>query len=187
MMKKIQMTALAFKTAKEAFRKIYKKHKTQVARAKKGAKRGLRGTGIEPYDLKKSFLKKQLRGLKITGQAEFKAQPGLKNRIKLRIEQAKKNREKFKKPVIFGKAYQSDKAGKTMQVQPLSRQQRKLMLKEMAVSADKGYKKARLRKFGYEKGGDIKTLKNVAGKLQKASKAHAGQSKKLKKIISKYV
>jgi glucuronate isomerase len=61
------------------------------------------------------------------------------------------------------------------------------MLKEMAISADRNYKKVRLRKFGYEKGGDVKTLKNVAGKLDKASKAHAGQSKKLKKIISKYV
>jgi len=38
-----------------------------------------------------------------------------------------------------------------------------------------------------KKGGDIKILKNVANKLKKASKAHAGQSKKLKKIISKYV
>ena len=34
-----------------------------------------------------------------------------------------------------------------------------------------------------KKGGDIKILKNVANKLKKASKAYAGQSKKLKKII----
>tara|TARA_B100000035_G_scaffold91144_1_gene76933 strand:- start:326 stop:877 length:552 start_codon:yes stop_codon:yes gene_type:complete len=183
MMKKLQMTGLAFKTAKEAFRKIYRKQKAQIRAAKRDPNRA----GVEPYDLKKSFLKKQLRGLKITGQAEFKAQPGLKNRIKLSIAKGKAEKAKFRKPVIVGKAYASDKAGKTLQVQPLTRNQRKQMLKEMAISADRNYKKVRLRKFGYEKGGDVKTLKNVAGKLDKASKAHAGQSKKLKKIISKYV
>ena len=40
---------------------------------------------------------------------------------------------------------------------------------------------------GYKKGGDIKKLKTVAAKLQKASKAHKGQSRTLRRIISKYV
>ena len=57
----------------------------------------------------------------------------------------------------------------------------------MAVSADKGYKQVRKRKYGYNSGGDVKAIKTVAGKLQKASKAHAGQSKVLRRIVSKYV
>ena len=180
-MKKLQMSGLAFKTAKEAFRKIYRKQKAQIRAAKRDPNRA----GVEPYDLKKSFLKKQLRGLKVTGQAEFKAQPGLKNRIKLSIAKGKAEKAKFRKPAIVGKAYASDKAGKTMQIQPLTFAQRKLMKKEMAESAKRNY--ARLLTRNKKKGGDVRTLKNVAGKLDKASKAHAGQSKKLRKIISKYV
>ena len=61
------------------------------------------------------------------------------------------------------------------------------MLKEMAESADRGYKKVRMRKYGYNSGGDVKAIKTVAAKLSKASKAHAGQSKILKRIIKKYV
>jgi glucuronate isomerase len=175
------MRGIIFRTAKAAFKKAFKKHKAEVKTAKKTK------SPVVPYQMIKSDIKRQIRGTKFIAAAEFKAQPGLKRKIKIGIEKSKRDKKKFKKPVILGKAYQSDKAGKTMQVNPLTKQQRKLMLKEMAVSADKGYRKARFRKFGYEKGGDIKTLKNVAGKLQKASKAHAGQSKKLKKIISKYV
>ena len=37
------------------------------------------------------------------------------------------------------------------------------------------------------KGGDIKVVSNVAKKLTKASAAHAGQAKALKRIVSKYV
>ena len=37
------------------------------------------------------------------------------------------------------------------------------------------------------KGGDIGVVKTVAKKLAKASKAHAGQSKQLRRIVRKYV
>ena len=53
-MKKLQMSGLAFKTAKEAFRKIYRKQKAQIRAAKRDPNRA----GVEPYDLKESFLKK---------------------------------------------------------------------------------------------------------------------------------
>ena len=46
----------------------------------------------------------------------------------------------------------SDKAAKTMKVPPLTTAQRKQMKKEMAEAAERGYKKARFRKFGYKKG-----------------------------------
>ena len=37
------------------------------------------------------------------------------------------------------------------------------------------------------KPGDIRIVKTVAKKLEKASKAHAGQSKQLRRIVRKYV
>jgi hypothetical protein len=58
------------------------------------------------------------------------------------------------------------------------------MKKEMAKSADKEYKRVRLRKFGYNTGG-LKTIKMVKSKLEKASAAHAGQAKALGKVIDK--
>ena len=39
-----------------------------------------------------------------------------------------------------------------MKVPPLTTAQRKQMKKEMAEAAERGYKKARFRKFGYKKG-----------------------------------
>ena len=41
--------------------------------------------------------------------------------------------------------------------------------------------------FKKSKGGDIKVVARVAKKLTKASAAHAGQAKALKRIVSKYV
>ena len=136
------MKKLIFDTAKEAFRRGYRKYK-----------RGQRKTERVPYDLVKKDIKKSIRGTKFTTQAEIKATPGAKRRIILRIERAKRSKEKFRTPVIYGKAYASDKKGKTMQVSPLTRKQRRDMRKEMAAAADRGYKKVRLRKLGYLKGG----------------------------------
>ena len=183
MMKKLQMSKEAFDMAKGAFRKVFKKHKSEAKRTKKT--KGLVPT--VPYDLKKADVKKRLRSINLTTAAEIKATPGARRKIITRIERSKREKKKFGKPVIYGKAFASDKAGKTMQIQPLTKQQRKLMLKEMAVSADRGYKKVRMRKYGYNSGGDVKAIKTVATKLSKASKAHAGQSKVLKRIIKKYV
>ena len=172
------MRGIIFRTAKAAFKKAFRKHKSEVKRAKKV------GTPVVPYSLIKSDIKRKIRGTKFTAAAEFKAQPGLKRRIRIGIERAKREKKKFKKPVIFGKAYASDKKGKTMQIQPLTRNQRKLMEKEMAKSADREYKRVRLRKFGYNTGG-MKTVKMVKNKLEKASAAHAGQAKALGKVIDK--
>jgi len=161
--------------AKELFRKAFRKFKKQPKRER------------VPYPLIKADVKRTIAGTKLITKADIKANPGTRRRILLRIEKAKRSRTAGGKPQIFGKAYASDKAGKTMQIQPLTKQQRKLMLKEMAESADRGYKKVRMRKYGYNSGGDVKAIKTVANKLSKASKAHAGQSKVLKRIIKKYV
>ena len=174
------MRGIIFKTVKEGFRRLHKAHKAEVRRNKKtkGA------TPVIPMSLKKADFKRKIRGTKFTGAAEFKAQPGLKRRIRVGIERAKREKKKHRTPIMYGKAYASDKKGKTMQIQPLTSAQRKQMKKEMAASADRNYKKVRLRKFGYNTGG-MKTVKMVKSKLEKASAAHAGQAKALGKVIDK--
>ena len=135
-----------------------------------------------PYSLIKSDIKRKIRGTKFTAAAEFKAQPGLKRRIRVGIERAKREKKKFRKPVILGKAYASDKKGKTMQIQPLTFKQRKQMKKEMEESAKRNY--ARLFSRNKKRGG-LSTIKMVKSKLEKASAAHAGQAKALGKVIDK--
>ena len=143
------MKKLIFDTAKAAFKKAYRKHKAQT----RAAKRDPNKVGVEPYDLVKADIKRKIRGTKFTSQAEIKAAPGARRRILLRIERSKRAKVKNRRPVIFGKAYASDKAGKTMQIQPLTRKQRRDMKKEMAAAADRNYKRVRLRKYGYSSGG----------------------------------
>ena len=137
------------KMAKEAFRKGFKAFKSSVERKKKNPRHS---PPVIPYNLIKADVKRKIKGTKLTTSAEIKATPGLRRRMIVRIERAKKDKPKFKSPVIVGKAYASDKAGKTMKVPPLTTAQRKQMKKEMAEAAERGYKKARFRKFGYKKG-----------------------------------
>ena len=141
------MKKLIFDTAKASFKRAFRKFKVEKRQAKK------MGTPVVPYKMVKEDIKRKIRGTKFTSQAEIKATPGARRRIILRIERAKKAKEKNRKPVIYGKAYASDKAGKTMQIQPLTRKQRRDMKKEMAAAADRNYKRVRLRKFGYRSGG----------------------------------
>ena len=138
------------KMAKEAFRKAYKKHKKEVRRSKKV------GTPVVPYNLIKQDIKRKIKGTKLVAKAEIKATPGLRRRIILNIEKGKREKKKFARPKIFGKAYASDKPGKTMQIQPLTFQQRKLMKKEMRQSAIDLYKKMFLSKK--KKGGVMRFL-----------------------------
>ena len=137
------------KMAKEAFRKGFKAFKSAKARFKKSPSTS---PPVIPYPMIKADVKRKIRGTKLTTAAEIKATPGLRRRMIVRIEKDKRAKEKFKKPVIVGKAFASDKAGKSMKVPPLTTAQRKQMKKEMAEAAERGYKKARLRKFGYKKG-----------------------------------
>ena len=130
----------------------------------------------------KADFKRKIRGTKFTASAEFKAQPGLKEELELVLRELKERKEKYRKPVIFGKAYASDKAGKTMQIQPLTFAQRKQMKKEMAESAKRNYQRIFMRN---KKKGGLSTIKMVKSKLEKASAAHAGQAKALGKVIDK--
>ena len=141
------MKKLIFDTAKASFKRAFRKFKVEKRQAKK------MGTPVVPYKMVKEDIKRKIRGTKFTSQAEIKAVPGAKRRIILRIERAKRAKAKNKGPIIYGKAYASDKKGKTLQVQPLTRKQRRDMKKEMATAADRNYKRVRLRKFGYRSGG----------------------------------
>ena len=104
------MRGIIFKTVKEGFRRLHKAHKAEVRRAKKTK------TPVIPMSLKKADFKRKIRGTKFTGSAEFKAQPGLKRRIKVGIERAKREKKKFRTPILYGKAYASDKKGKSMNI-----------------------------------------------------------------------
>ena len=157
------MRGIIFKTVKEGFRRLHKAHKAEVRRAKKTK------TPVIPMSLKKADFKRKIRGTKFTGAAEFKAQPGLKRRIRVGIERAKKEKKKFRKPVILGKAFASDKKGKTMQIQPLTFAQRKQMKKEMAESAKRNYQRILMR--NRKKGGIAGML--LGGLLTKGIKAAA--------------
>jgi hypothetical protein len=172
------MRGIIFKTVKEGFRRLHKAHKAEVRRNKKtkGA------TPVIPMSLKKADFKRKIRGTKFTGTAEFKAQPGLKRRIRVGIERAKREKKKFRTPVMYGKAYASDKKGKTMQIQPLTAKQRKQMKKEMAESANRNYLKVRKKSLGYNKGG-MKTVKMVKSKLEKHLQLMQVKLKHLVKLL----
>ena len=223
---KVTATKEGRKMAKEAFRKVFKKHKAEIRRTKKtkGA------VPTIPYQLKKADLKKKIAGTKLITKAEIKANPGTRRRIILRIEKAKKERKRGGRPIIFGKAYASDKPGKGMQIPLVSKLDRRKIQSDISESVrafmkkKTGFKKGKYiksdeplniygrpigkkprrdtlgkAKYVYgvtkvspapkkkNKGGDVKAIKTVAAKLSKASKAHAGQSKVLKRIVSKYV
>ena len=130
------MKKIIFNTVKEGFRKMYRKHKSQVRRAKKDAKRGIRGTGIEPYGLKKRAFKKQIRSTKFMDKAAYLAAPKTKS---LPRGGPKIN--------LIGKAYASDKKGKSMMI-TLPKKEREAIQRSISESvrrfmADKVGRKAK--------------------------------------------
>ena len=130
------MKKIIFNTVKEGFRRMYKKHKSQVRRAKKDAKRGIRGTGIEPYGLKKRAFKKQIRSTKFMDKAAYLAAPKTKS---LPRGGPKVN--------VVGKAYASDKKGKSMMI-TLPKKEREAIQRSISESvrrfmADKVGRKAK--------------------------------------------
>jgi hypothetical protein len=132
----IMMKKIIFNTVKEGFRKMYRKHKSQVRRAKKDAKRGIRGTGIEPYGLKKRAFKKQIRSTKFMDKAAYLAAPKTKS--------IPRGGPKIN---VVGKAYASDKRGKSMMI-TLPKKQREAIQKSISESvrrfmADKVGRKAK--------------------------------------------
>jgi len=164
-----------FATAKAGFRKLRKEHKSQVRRAAKEFKRKGVVIPVEPYDLKKKAFKRSFRKTKFMDKAAYLAAPKTK---KL---------PRGGKPTMIGKAFASDKRGKGLQVPMITKGQRKAIQRSISDSVrtflrEKGVK-------GYKSGG-MKVLKTVKAKLEKASKAHAGQAKAIGKYLKgrkKYV
>ena len=105
--KNIMMKKIIFNTAKEQFRKAFKKHKSQVTRAKRASKRGI-SIPVEPYGLKKLSIKNAIKRTKFMDKAAYKAAPKTKSLPK-----------GGPRPRIFGKAYASDKAGKRSMMIPM--------------------------------------------------------------------
>ena len=127
---KIASTKEGRKMAKEAFRKAFKKHKSEVKRFKKV------GTPVVPYDLVKADIKRKIKGTKLTTAVEVKATPGLRRKFISRIERAKRNRTPGGRPQIFGKAYASDKKGKSMNIS-LPKKQREAIQEDISQSVRK--------------------------------------------------
>lgn len=130
------MKKIIFNTVKEGFRRMYRKHKSQVKRAKKDAKRGIRGTGIEPYGLKKRAFKKQIRSTRFMDKAEY-----------LKLPKTKSLPRGGPKINVVGKAFASDKRGKSMNI-TLPKKEREAIQKSISESvrrfmADKVGRKAK--------------------------------------------
>jgi hypothetical protein len=154
------MKKLIFNTAKEAFRRGFKKYK-----------KGKRKTERVPYDLVKADIKRKIRGTRFYVGAEAKARPGI----------GSKGLPKGGRPRLFGKAYASDKRGKSMQIPMMTKKQRAANQEAISQSVRKFMKE----RIGKKKLGGLNTIKMVKSKLEKASAAHAGQAKALGKIIPK--
>jgi hypothetical protein len=141
----IMMKKLIFNTAKEQFRKAFKKHKSQVTRAKREAKRGI-NVPVEPYGLKKLSIKNAIKRTKFMDKAAYKAAPKTKSLPK-----------GGPRPSIVGKAYASDKAAKrTMMIPMMTKKQREANQESISQSVRKFLKERIGRK---KKGGVIRAMK----------------------------
>ena len=139
------MRGIIFKTANEQFRKAYRKHKSQVSRAKKESRRGII-QGVQPYGLKKLAIKNSIRNTKFMDKEAYK-----------KAKKTKSLPRGGPRPTIFGKAYASDKAGKrTMMIPMMTKKQREANQESISQSVRKFLKEKIGRK---KKGGVIKAMK----------------------------
>jgi len=141
----IMMKKIIFNTAKEQFRKAFRKHKSQLRTKKKMAQRGY-SYGVEPYGLKKLSIKNAIRRTKFMDKAAYQAAPKTKSLPK-----------GGPRPSIVGKAYASDKAAKrTMMIPMMTKKQREANQESISQSVRKFLKERIGRK---KKGGVIKAMK----------------------------
>jgi len=139
------MKGIIFRTAKEQFRKAFKKHKSQVTRAKRASKRGI-SIPVEPYGLKKLSIKNAIKRTKFMDKAAYKAAPKTKSLPK-----------GGPRPSLVGKAYASDKAAKrTMMIPMMTKKQREANQESISQSVRKFLKERIGRK---KKGGVIKAMR----------------------------
>jgi len=135
---------LIFNTAKEQFRKAFRKHKSQVSRAKRGSKFGAT-PGVEPYEIKKMAIKRQIRNTKFMDKSAYLSAPKTESK-----------KWKGRKPQLIGKAYASDKRGKGMQIPMMTAKER--VANQDAIS--QSVRRFLAEKMGRKKlGGVIKAMK----------------------------
>lgn len=135
---------LIFDTAKAAFRKGFRKYKAEVRQQKK-LPRHLRG--VVPYDLVKSDIKRKIKSTKFMDKETY-----------LKAPKTKSIPKGGPRPKIFGKAYASDKKGKSMQIPMMTKQQRKANQEAISQSV----RKFMSEKLGRKKlGGVIKARKGL--------------------------
>ena len=138
------MKKIIFNTAKEQFRKAFRKYKSQVKRAKNPRVGG--EIGVEPYGLKKLAIKNAIKRTKFMDKAAYKAAPKTKSLPK-----------GGPRPSIVGKAYASDKAAKrTMMIPMMTKKQREANQESISQSVRKFLKERIGRK---KKGGVIRAKK----------------------------
>ena len=133
---------LIFNTAKEAFRKGFKKYKSEL-RLQKLRPSELRG--VVPYDLVKKDIKRKIKSTKFMDKETY-----------LKAPKTKSIPKGGPRPKIFGKAYASDKKGKSMQIPMMTKEQRKANQEAISQSV----RKFMSEKLGRKKlGGVIKAAK----------------------------
>tara|TARA_R100001198_G_scaffold74729_1_gene46738 strand:+ start:343 stop:957 length:615 start_codon:yes stop_codon:yes gene_type:complete len=155
---------LVFNTAKEAFRRGFKKYK-----------RGKRETERVPYDLVKADIKRKIRGTRFYVGAEAKARPGI----------GSKGLPKGGRPRIFGKAYASDKRGKSMQIPMMTKKQRAANQEAISQSVRK-FMKDKIGKKA--KGGMQKMLLGglLTTGIKAAAKKYFKTGNKTQQIVNKF-
>ena len=135
---------LIFNTAKAAFRKGFRKYKAE-ARLQKLRPSELRG--VVPYDLVKKDIKRKIRSTKFMDKEAY-----------LKAPKTKSIPKGGPRPKLFGKAYASDKKGKSMQIPMMTKEQRKANQEAISQSV----RKFMSEKLGRKKlGGVIKARKGL--------------------------
>jgi len=134
---------LIFMTAKKQFQQAFRKHKSQVRRAKREAKRGI-NIPVEPYGLKKRAIKRQIRETKFMDKAAYLAAPKTKSV------------PRGGNPRLVGKAYASDKRAKRTMNISLPKKQREAIQEGISQSVRRFLKDKIGRKM---RGGVIKAMR----------------------------
>ena len=129
---------LIFNTAKAQFRKAFRTHKSQVRRAKNLSRRNI-NIPVEPYELKKMSIKKQIRNTKFMDKTAY--------------QQAPKTTSipRGGNPRIVGKAYASDRAAKKTMMIPMMTAKERSANQEAISQSVRKFLKDTLKNSCYKK------------------------------------
>jgi len=120
----IMMKKIIFNTAKEGFRRMFRQHKAELRAQQRAKKRGY-SKGVEPYDLKKRAFKKSIKSTKFMSKAQYLKMP--------KTTTLPRGGPKIN---VVGKAYASDKRGKSINI-TLPKKQREAIQEGISQSVRK--------------------------------------------------